>query len=214
MEKLRPIFRQIFWISTGLAIVLIVLGWWLGTNNLIEQYNKDKATLDTAIKDSKDGGNRENDDWIEAVRKINATDKENYDLAAIDLYDRQIQVRTYPESIADDLKQFSFGSKITNPALRYRYGQLYEDHFLDQVREIDPFIVEEARGLIQVNLAGITKQDATQWLRRRPTSSEIWKAQEDLWLLRSMFRSIATVFRQMMFRSVDRTSSSIGVPSP
>ncbi len=192
MEKLQPALKQIFWICTGLVVLLAVSGWWLAIGSLREQIDKDKSTLTTASKDAEAGKDAPNSVWTTAAKQVNAKHQQSFDLAERDLHSSQIKYRTYPESIAAELPR-SFGDPIKETALRRQYAKLYNSHFVEQLRVLDPFIVQDNQGLISVALDDITHANVGKWKNNPPTASEIWNAQEDLWLLRSLFESISKV---------------------
>ncbi len=195
MEKLRPVLKQIFWICTGLVVLFAVSGWLLATGSLLEQIKKDKAKLLTAKNDAKSGEDAPNSVYTSEAKLINDKHQSEFERAELELHGRQIKYRTYPESIAAELPR-SFGAPIGETALRRQYGKLYNLHFTQQLRVLDPFIVQDNKGMIAVSVEGITKEDVGKWHYNPPTASEIWNAQEDLWLLRSLFESIAKVNRE------------------
>ena len=199
MEKLRPVLKQIFWISTGLVVLLAVSGWLLATGSLVDQIEKDKTKLDTAAKDAASGEEAPNSVYTSGAKLINQQHQHEFELAEQQLHERQIKYRTYPQSTNFDLltsnsgARISFGDPIEETVLRNQYAKLYDSHFVEQLRVLDPFIVQDNKGMIAVSVEGITHEDVSKWYYNPPTSSEIWNAQEDLWLLRSLFESISKV---------------------
>ncbi|MCH2213011.1 MAG: hypothetical protein MK110_17035 [Fuerstiella sp.] len=193
MEKLQPVLKQIFWICTGFVVVIAVSGWWIAIGSLGEQINKNKTTLVNNERDSKSGKDAPNGIFTAGATAINTRHRNEFLNAERDLHNRQIQHRTYPKKLAHELP--SFGSPIPETALRNEYRKVYEEHFAEQLRVLDPFIVQDNRGLIDVTIPEITQENPEQWRYLAPTATEIWNAQEDLWLLRSLFQSIAAVNR-------------------
>ena len=183
MEKLRPALKQIFWICTGFVVLLAVSGWWLATGGLLDQIKKDKSKLSTAVKDAASGEEAPNSVYISGAKLINQQHQHQLELAEQELHARQIKYRTYPESIATELPR-SFGTPIAETALRNQYAKLYDDHFVEQLRVLDPFIVQDDKGMIAVSVEEITHEDVSKWHYNPPTASEIWNAQENI---RSLF---------------------------
>ena len=181
MEKLRPVLKQIFWICTGLVVLLAVSGWLLATGSLLDQIKKDTAKLTTAQKDATSGEESPNSVYTNGAKLINQQHQKDFEDAEQELHDRQIKYRTYPQSIASELPR-SFGAPIAETALRNQYSKLYNNHFVEQLRVLDPFIVQDNKGMIAVSVEGITHEDVGKWHYNPPTASEIWNAQEDLWL--------------------------------
>ncbi len=196
MEKLQPVLKQMFWIAAGGAVLLAVGGWWMAIGALSTQIEADRKTLEEKLAASKQGGDAPHEQWTRQAAEINKKYRQEFSEAEADLHRRQKRFREYPKGQGgEELKRkYAFLSPIDDRALRYQYGNvLYEQHLLDQLKVLDPFIVQENRGLVDVMLDGITKADASQWIERPPTSAEVWKSLEDLWLLRSLFESIARV---------------------
>ena len=192
MEKLQPALKQIFWICTGFVVLLAVSGWWLAIGSLHEKINQDKSTLQTYTNDAEAGEDAPNSVWTAGAKQVNQKHQQSFDLAERDLHGSQIKYRTYPESLASELPR-SFGAPIPETALRRQYAKLYNKHFVEQLRVLDPFIVQDNSGLIAVTVKDVTHVNVAKWKYKPPTASEIWTAQEDLWLVRSLFESISKV---------------------
>lgn len=192
MDKLRPVLKQMFWIATGFVILLAVCGWWVAMGSLHEQIEADTKKVDTANTASKSGGDAASAAWTAAAKSVNEADRQKFEAAEADLHRRQQKYRTYPPKIAKELRAETFGSPINDTALRGEYGKLYEGQFLEQLKVLNPFIVQDNAGLIDVDVDQISKANPSEWPNRRPSSVQLWKAQEDLWLLRSLFESINT----------------------
>lgn len=192
MEKLQPVIKQLFWICFGLLVLLAPLGWWKAQGDLSAKIDERSQAVDTAFKDAgKNVVNIPNARWTESAAKMNETHMDSYDRAAARLREDQLEARVYPKSIRHELNQLRFNSRIGDPALRERFGDLYRSYFWEQLQVIKPFIRGE--GLVDISQAQITQEDETRWARNPPTSQEIWNAQEDIWLLRSIYDSIAMV---------------------
>lgn len=191
MDKLRPVLKQLFWISTGFVILLAVCGWWMAMGSLHEQIEKDTKKVAAADTSSQAGKNTASAAWTAAAKEVNEADRLKFEEAEAGLHRRQQKYRTYPEKIEKELKRESFGKAIEDTALRGEYGKLYEGQFLEQLKVLDPFIVQDNKGVIDVDVDEITMADTTSWPNLRPSSAELWMAQEDLWLLRSLFESIS-----------------------
>lgn len=192
MEKLQPVLKQLFWICFGLLILLAPLGWWSAQGELSEQIETREAAVAKAFSDAgKNVSNVPNDRWTQQATKQNEDHISAYDRAGERLREDQLEARVYPQSISDELNRLRFGAMIDDQALRGRFGDLYRSYFYEQLQVIKPF--EKGQGLVDVSEAMITQEDETQWARNVPTSTEIWNAQEDIWLLRSIYDSIAMV---------------------
>lgn len=194
MEKLQPVIKQIFWILFALAMMLILFGWWTAQGELSTQIDDRRSKVEQAFTEArKNVSTVPNPKWTESAGKKNAAHEKAYHRAARRLREDQLSARVFPASISAELEQLKFNAPINDPALRERFGQLYRKYFLEQLSYMKPFIKGE--GLVDVSNAIITQENEKRWATKPPTSSEIWNAQEDIWLLRSIYDSIANVNR-------------------
>ena len=192
MEKLQPVIKQIFWICFGLALLLLLVGWWSAIGDLSTQIETRKAAVNKAFSDAKQNvAAVPNGRWTERAVEKNDVHKKDFDESARQLYEEQLAARVYPRQIRNELNGLKFNSKIKKKALRERFAQLYPSYFLEQLKVIKPF--ENGEGLVDIANLDITQENYRRWATQRPTSPEIWFAQEDIWLLRSILDSIAAV---------------------
>lgn len=194
MEKLQPIIKQIFWILFGLAVMLILIGWWFASGDLAAQIEDRRTKVEQAFQEAgKPVQQVPNPRWTQGAQKENEEHEEALTRASERLREDQLEARVYPESISDDLNRIRFRKTIESQALRERFGELYRSYFRKQLEVIDPY--ENGDGLVVVNESKITQMDERKWRRNPPTSKEVWDALEDMWLLRSIYDSIAMVNR-------------------
>ena len=194
MEKLQPVIKQIFWIVFGLAMMLIVFGWWSAQKELSAQIEERQGLVDKAFTDAGVSvGNTPNSNWTESAAKENEAHEQALSRAAERLREDQLSARVYPESISEDINRIKFGGRIDDQALRARFAELYPHYFWKQLQVIKPFLKGE--GLVDISNAKITQENVARWQDPPPTSTDIWNAQEDIWLLRSIYDSIAMVNR-------------------
>ncbi|MEO2019906.1 MAG: hypothetical protein ABGZ53_36695 [Fuerstiella sp.] len=192
MEKLQPVIKQIFWILFGLALLLVVIGWWTANGALSTQIEARNGEVNKAFADAEQNVSAvPNKDWTDAAQTKNDEHKKEFTQSANGLRKDQLGARTYPVGIRDELNQLKYGSKIEKKTLREQFARLYLKYFHEQLMVIKPFINGE--GLVDVSNAQITQENPSRWRTVRPTSPEIWHAQEDIWLLRSILDSIAAV---------------------
>ena len=195
MDKIRPVLKQIFWVMTGLVVLMLVYGWRSASVALDERIAEDRKLLDTNKKAASAGKSAPNAQWTLAAKRLNEIYREEFSGAERELHAGQLSMREFPDGPGGkDLAQIPFMKRVTERAVRAQFrDQLYREHLLKQIKILDPFIVQDNRGLIVVDPQEIPQADQSQWRVREPTSGEIWNALEDLWLLRSLFESIANV---------------------
>lgn len=194
MEKLQPVLKQIFWICFGLAVLLLIIGWWMASGSLSTAIAERQAAVDKAYTAAKQNVSAvPNSNWTTGATVENAAHEKDFEASATTLYSKQLDARVYPKSIRGELNNLKFNSRIDDKALRERFAQLYDSYFNEQLKVIKPFL--HGKGLVDVSQLQVTRVNSSVWSNRRPTSEEIWNAQEDIWLIRSLLDSIARVNR-------------------
>ena len=194
MEKLQPVLKQIFWICFGLAMLLLLIGWWMASSSLSTAIAERTSAVEQAYSSAKQNVSAvPNSDWTAGATAKNTVHEADFEKSARRLYQEQLDARVYPRSIRKELDKREFNSRIDEKSLRERFGQLYDSYFNEQLKVIKPFL--HGKGLVDVSQLQVTRVDSSVWSQRRPTSEEIWNSQEDIWLIRSLLDSIARVNR-------------------
>ena len=194
MEKLQPVIKQIFWIMFALSALLILGGWYSASGNIAEQITAEVAKVNKAKTDcTQDVSMVPNGQWKQLAKNQNDEDALELGTAAAALREDQLSARVYPAQIRSRLAALQFNSPIGDPALRGEFGDLYARYFWDELQAVQPFV--KGQGLVNIDWSNvkITHEDPSRWQNTPPRSGEIWAALEDIWLLRSMYDSIAEV---------------------
>lgn len=193
MDKLKPVLKQIFWILFGIALLIPIIGWFLGTGTMAEAIETRIATLNGL--NPTPGATVPNDSWIEQVSKIKVEREERLETASDFLWEQQQQYMTWPRRMQPEIEERMFEEAIEVRGLEtYRRGFNAQ---VDQLRAIvDPYEFDEKtyryKGKVVLDYSALPNlPDATtQWPSGPPTSKEVWYLQEDLWLLRGLLESI------------------------
>lgn len=191
MEKLQPIIKQMFWILFGLALILILWAWWTASSALSAAITEGDAKVQKSYQDSKQPVDSvANRTWTDGAVKENTVHEIAYSESARELWKQQLNARVYPGKISKELSAIEYGGTIERE-VRGEFAKLYRRYFNEQLETIKPFV--QGEGLVEVNYGGITQENENRWRTSPPTSTEIWEAQEDIWLLRSIYDAIAEV---------------------
>lgn len=216
MEKLQPIIKQMFWILFGLALILILWAWWSASDQLSAAITEGDAKVQQSYQDSKQPvDNVPNAKWTDGAIKQNAVHQVAYSESAQELWKQQLNARVYPKKISKELSAIEYGGTIERE-VRGEFAKLYRRYFNEQLQTMKPFL--QGEGLVEVNYSGITQENENRWRTSPPTSPEIWEAQEDIWLLRSIYDAIAEVnagadnITKSTIRSVQRLELRGGDP--
>lgn len=211
MDQLRQVFTFRFWIVFVLILLLGTGGWWVGTGALKAEIDARRAKLDALNVTS--GRGAPNDEWIDGLAEVADEEEQKLREAAAFLWDKQTEVMVWPEAIAPLLEGVEPGDEIPQAALNdyaAEYAKLLEKTW----RIVEPFDEYEETGEVYLpftpppipgqvggfNVGGrggagdlggrLPFENPSRWLELDPSSEEVWSAQEDLWLIRSILTSI------------------------
>ena len=190
MERLEPILKQKFWILLGIGIVMTTAGWWVGTGSQAATI----ATRTEFVKkafDSVPSGEIPNSDWTNQLSARNAEQDRAIRSTSLMLWNRQRDRMYWPESLQAMAWENGYRGNI-----RVEGCEIYRTAYGYEVRRVweslRPYIQQDGTGIV---VYGQDEKILPQkvWGRLAPSPAEMWDAQEDLWLIESVFRSIVAV---------------------
>lgn len=191
MDKLQPLIKHHFWICFSLAALLTTVGWSMASGSLSEAIEARQTAVNGSFSKAKQNGDNANASWVTAVAEMNTIDESAYKNAAEDLRKRQTAARQWPASIREEMTAIPHLQQIDDQLTREKWAAGYRDEVEALLEIVKPF--RDGEGLVLVDSSRITRRDYNSWRTRAPQSSEIWNAQEDIWLLRALLTSIASV---------------------
>lgn len=188
MDKLEPIIRHRFWILCGLVFVLALVGWWLASSSLA-------TTIDTRIKvitDAEKGiptGSVPSADYAAKLSTINNQQEKQVELARTMLWDQQRAKMVWPRNIQPYAEQAGYRGEFA-PLARDIYRTSSPSDIARVWQKVRPFNQQTGDGVVVFPFQGMPVK---YWQDLPPTSQEMWDAQEDLWLLDSLFSTITYI---------------------
>ncbi len=185
MDKLKPLIEHHFWILFFLVLLLPVIGWWPTANGLRDETEKQISTIDSAFS-AVPTGNQANQSWSKELNKIAEKAEEQNQEERVFLWDRQWKMMTWPNSMLKKHLPDAYRDVI-NLTSRNVYKGVYDLQVEKVWRTADPFDPETGKGTVLLDLETVPR---ATFGNLTPTSEELWDAQEDLWLLESLFKSI------------------------
>ena len=191
MDKLQPLIKHRYWICFGLSLVFVVVGWWMASGAIAVEILARKDAVEKSFDKAKQGANDPNQFWVEAAKKENTKDDAAYKSASAQLLQRQKDARRWPDVLANDLKGITYRTDVKDSTTRGRWASIYRDEIEKLLTIVKPF--KNGEGLVVVDTSKITHKPFNSWRTAYPSSTEIWDAQEDIWLLQSLLTSIARV---------------------
>ncbi|MBL8816244.1 MAG: hypothetical protein JNL58_09450 [Planctomyces sp.] len=193
MDKLQPILKQKYWICFGFALIFVFTGWWLGGSAIGTEIEARKQVITTAFSTASQGADKPNQKWIEGAKALNLKDKKAFDESSHKLWERQKAARIWHPEVQKEIEKIPYFGKIPQLSTRAKWASLYGRQFDELLKIVKPFEIKDGSGLVIVNPARITHRPYNSWVAKRPVSEEIWKNQEDIWLLKCLLTSIANV---------------------
>ncbi|MBL8814125.1 MAG: hypothetical protein JNM43_28410 [Planctomycetaceae bacterium] len=191
MDKLQPLIKHRYWICFGLSVIFVLVGWWMASGAIATEIDNGRKSVDGAFSKAKQGANDPNAKWVEGANERNKQDEVAFTAASTELRERQQNARQWPEAVRDEMKGIAYQGPITNHVSREKWASIYKDEIEALLAIVKPF--EQGEGLVVVTPDRITHKPFDSWRFGPPQSKEIWDAQEDIWLLRSLLTSIASV---------------------
>ncbi len=191
MDKLQPLIKHRYWICFGLSVVFVVVGWWMASGAIAIEIDDRMKKVEESFTKATQGAAKPNKSWVDAAKKENESDTQSYDRASKQLLQRQKNARKWPDALANSMKGISYRQDIKDTITRARWASIYRDQIEKLLEIVKPF--KDGEGLVLVDTRKISHKPFNSWLTSRPSSSEIWNCQEDIWLLESLLNSIARV---------------------
>lgn len=194
-----------FWYCFAAAVVLIPLGWWMGTSKLAAQTQAQIEVINGA-----DNGipvEVKNEKWKEELSKVNKTRAEIYYQHAQSLFEAQQSTLKWPSGVANVMKDAEFFGPGKDEKVRSTYRTVYDADCERVWRLVDPVIIVEREaedgpekgerifevtGDVAYPYSEFHRVDRDLW-RFPPTWEQMWEAQMDNWLMTALLQSIERV---------------------
>jgi hypothetical protein len=191
MDKLQPLIKHRYWICFALSVVFVVVGWWMASGAIAIEIEDRMKKVDESFTKATQGATKPNKTWVDAAKKENEADTLSYDRASKQLLQRQKNARKWPDALVNSMKGISYRQDLKDTTTRARWASIYRDQIEQLLQIVKPF--KEGEGLVLVDSGKISHKPFNSWRTSRPSSTEIWNCQEDIWLLESLLKSIARV---------------------
>lgn len=190
MERLEPILKQKFWILLGLGMILTITGWWMATGSLAATTKARTEKVDAAFK-SIPTGEIPNRDWTAQLAAVNAEQDRSLKVTAAWLWEQQKSRMTWPETVAPVAWNGGYRGEIPLGG-----REIYRTAYGEDVRRVwelvRPFKPLYGTGIVVFGQSEKVLPQRT-WGAQAPSPAEMWDAQEDLWLIESLLRTILDI---------------------
>ncbi len=199
MDKLKPVIAQIFWILFGIALLLPVIGWFMGTGTMASTIDQRVGVINGLNPQA--GATVPNDQWISKVAEVEKERKERLDTASDYLWDQQQQFMEWPASLGsknlEEIKSKTFEDDFSIDVLQY-YRRRFDQQVEALRQTVEPYEWKEKTqkmdGKVLLDYGVLPLPFSQQaWPTTVPSSKEVWYLQEDIWLLRGLVQAVKDV---------------------
>lgn len=192
MDKLKPVLTYSFWIVFVIALLVPVVGWWSTTSALEQETESRISTLNGLNVPPADSPN---DTWSKQLGQRKDVLRTEYEQARWQLWNAQQDLKTWPPIVQKYVKGLGHREPIRDiTASGIYYRESYEDEVEKVVAIVDPYDPQTEAGKLVIAPKSMPHLFLPQqeWNPYAP-SDDIWSAQEDVWLMRSIMKAIANV---------------------
>jgi hypothetical protein len=199
-EILRLVVQYRFWITLGVASLLFLVGYFVGTGPLNKQIEAKTNEIKTAQTNAQKytSGDLPNGQYPEFTKKEIDQVSTDVNSAWTRLYNRQAPLLNWPKAVEREFKKWGRAypkeeSDNLIQAVAIDYTNAYPD-FVDKVyATVKPWDGIEGTGIVVVPPKEQLLSVATFDENEPPTLTRIWELQEGLWVRRSVLDVIAKV---------------------
>lgn len=185
MDKLKPIIDHHFWILLVIVLILPIIGWFPAVGQFNAQRDEKISAIENAFT-SVPKTPQPNQSWSDGVNKIAAVIEEKSVQEKYEMWRRQEKMMTWPSRISRDLRPTTYFGDIPSKA-RVIYKNGYNIDVTELWKQVDPFDSKTGKGTVLFPEALMPR---AKFGDLPPTSTLVWEAQEDVWLLSSLLKSI------------------------
>lgn len=212
MEKLQPLITHRFWVLFGLAILVPFVAWFMYNGSIQETIAGRKSTIKGDFTKAKAGGDTPNKEAAEGASSFNEHHESEYSKAASQLWLAQQNDTSmfWPRRMEGFINppggtplKFGESPADTNKSLQGKtiyqadYDEQFQQKVMSQIRRYP-----DKGGLCEVNEAMIHRVPSEMMRSALPDWETIWHAQEDVWLVAQLLKSIDNVNTSAGSRSI------------
>jgi hypothetical protein len=230
---LKPVLKYHFWLLCVVAIIASMVGWFMARKSLTNAYNQKKTNILGKFSSLSNLNTQEdppNDEWKTGISKLNEEQKKSVAAAWNTVYDEQKKVLQWPEDLlgAEFVKAINEHPpnwQISPPKLLAIYQEKVKDAFPRLLKIIDAaasdpkiqatLATEEKPGAepheYTITWAGANQKQVLESLEwaNPPSSTEVRRAQEDLWVYTALFTIIHAVNAEKRYNAPVKNIASV-----
>lgn len=190
MDKLKKFQPYQFWVLLAIAVILPLVGWFMARSGFVSQAQAQEDALKKLSDSLAFSTEDPNQDWEQKLNALNAVQEKQVRIAWEHLYNLQKQRMVWPKTVGQDPAKFELKEQ------NY-YRNAYAAEVERVWRVLNPIVYAQdgtKSGIVEFPFEAMPRYDEI-WENqsRAPTIKEMEASQEDLWLLTTLFQSIAKV---------------------
>ena len=200
MDKLKPILAQKFWILFSVALIMPPIGYFMTKGKLAAEINDRKTKLEGAFTGIPAGTGVPNDSWSKALNDINERQRIHNRRANQELWTKQQERMFWPKDISPIMAKVDYFKDLTEEQkggqVLYKYPLSYQSQLRTLWEIVDPlddgvnFRDSDKRRKVAFPMADLHYSGNMLVTNFEPKFSEIWAAQEDIWLQTELLNAI------------------------
>lgn len=175
-----------FWILLGLALPMILYGYF-SANSSLSAATKAREDQIKASEGAIPTASNPNTRFAEGLKAVNEKHKKLVDSAVGGLWGEQAKLMTWPAIVSRDAPKTYRGE--FNLQAKFAYKREYPNQFQKLFESLEPMVPETMKGISWTPKVFVEPKALTVAVFHptRPTSNEeVWDAQEDLWLMQML----------------------------
>jgi hypothetical protein len=204
MDQLKEILRQAikyrFWISVGLAALLPMIAYFVGSGPVKAKTTTEEGVITTthkAVLPFK-SGKPINAQYKPVVEEKTEVLNKDVDASWKKLYARQSPLLTWPERVQDRFTKWGrvWPANVDPSAISIAiidYVNAYPNFVTEVYKTCNPFDPAEGTGVVSVPPESTLLRPATFTIENPPALGKVWAAQERLWIQRTLLDVVAKV---------------------
>lgn len=200
MDKLKPILAQKFWILFSLVLIMPLAGYFMTKGKLAAEIEDRWKKLDGSFSGIPPGTGVPNDSWTNKLNEINNQQILHNRRANQELWLKQKERMFWPKDIAPIMAKAEYFKDLTEAQkgdqVLYKYPLGYESQLRALWEIVDPLDDgmnlrdSDKRRKIAFAMADLHQSSSVKPGTLPPTFTEIWGAQEDIWLQTELLNAI------------------------
>lgn len=200
MDKLKPILAQKFWILFSVVLIMPLAGYFMTKGKLAAEITDRFKKLNDSFGSIPAGTGVPNDSWTNRLNDINKQQELHNRRANQELWVKQKELMTWPKNVAPIMAKAEYFKELTQEQkgdqVLFNYPQSYRQQIRALWEIVDPLDDGEnrrdsdKRRKVAFAMADLQQSSVMLTENLTPTFSQIWAAQEDIWLQTELLQAI------------------------